>query len=279
MYRQYFLPSFEEFNFFCFPHSLGKYTQPDNHNVLRSEGTRDFSLHFIVEGKGFIEIEDTLYTLKKGDAFLHYPHQQMRYYTSSTEPWDIYWIQFNGSGLLEFMLERGFHESSVWCINNSNMLEQAYLELIKEMQQHKFMRPPKLSALTYSIIVEFVSSAIAFTTKRGNQNTDKIIKLLPLMQQMATRPFELEEWALKVDLTPNYFCSLFKRVTRMTPLSYITKCRIQYSKQLLLSSLDMAVKEVAISSGYTSISYFNKIFMQAEGLTPTKFREVHLKKR
>lgn len=65
MYRQYFLPSFEEFNFFCFPHSLGKYTQPDNHNVLRSEGTRDFSLHFIVEGKGFIEIEDTLYTLKK----------------------------------------------------------------------------------------------------------------------------------------------------------------------------------------------------------------------
>ncbi len=47
MYRQYFLPNFAEYNFFCFPHSVGKYIQPHEHNVNREAGVRDFSLHFV----------------------------------------------------------------------------------------------------------------------------------------------------------------------------------------------------------------------------------------
>ncbi|ASA23480.1 helix-turn-helix transcriptional regulator [Paenibacillus donghaensis] len=277
MYRQYFLPSFEEFNFFCFPHSVGKYTRPDNHNVTRTGGVRDFSIHFVVEGKGYIELGDNLYTLKQGDLFFHRPFEDMRYYTSENEPWEIYWMQFNGSGLSDFLLERGFHESSLWYMKDLKMLEQAYIELLDEMELHNFLRPPKISALTYAVLIEFVSNAIAFTNKRGTQNVDKIIEILPIMQKAAHSPFELEEWAAKVNLTPNYFCSLFKKVTRVTPLAYITKCRIQNSKQLLLENPDMAIKEVAISSGYPSVSYYNKIFMQLEGMTPTEFRTVHFK--
>ena len=79
---EYFLPQFDELNFFCFPHSVGRYTCPENHNVLRETGIRDFSLHFVVGGKGYLELNDTVYTINQGDAFLHVPSQRMRYYSS-----------------------------------------------------------------------------------------------------------------------------------------------------------------------------------------------------
>ncbi|WP_370636255.1 AraC family transcriptional regulator [Cohnella sp. CFH 77786] len=44
-----------------------------------------------------------------------------------------------------------------------------------------------------------------------------------MMQKNSHLPFVLEEWANQAGLTPNYFCSLFKKVTKMTPLAYITK--------------------------------------------------------
>jgi AraC-like DNA-binding protein len=165
MKREYYLPQFDELNFFCFPHSVGRYTYPDHHNVRREAGVRDFSLHFIVGGKGYIELNDTVYTLKRGDAFLHVPFQRMRYYTSEDDRWDIFWMQFNGSKLMDHLLERGFHDSAIWF--------------------------------------------------------HRIIGLLPAMQQKSHLPFIMDNWADKAELTPNYFCSLFKKVTKMTPLAYI----------------------------------------------------------
>lgn len=276
MYRSFFLPAFEELRFLCFPHSVGKFTKPLDHNVSREKGVKDFSLHFVTAGKGYLQLNGAIYALKQGDAFLHTPGQTMRYYTDSEDPWDIYWMQFNGYKLSEFLLERGFHESSLWTVQPDSMLEDSFLALIDEIQCHTFKRPSRISALTYAVLVEFASHALTYSNKRGWHHLDVITRILPLMQKNARLPYNLEEWADLTGLTPNYFCGLFKKVTRMTPLAYITKCRIQSSKEMLLGHPDKPIKEIAIDCGYPSVSYFNKTFLKMEGVTPTEFRNTHL---
>jgi len=59
----------------------------------------------------------------------------------------------------------------------------------------------------------------------------------------------------------------------MTPMEFVTLCRIQAAKQLLLEKPEWTVKQVALESGYQSASYFNKRFLEQEGLTPTEYRE------
>jgi len=276
MYQSFFLPSFEELRFFCFPHSVGKFTKPLDHNVNREKGVKDFSLHFVTAGKGYIELNGAIHALKKGDAFLHTPGQVMRYYTDSEDRWDIYWLQFNGYKLTEFLLERGFYDSSLSTVQSDSMLEESFLDLMKEVECHTFKRPSKISALTFAVLVEFISHAHPYSNKSGWQHFDRITRLLPLLQKNAHHPYNLEEWAEQVHLTPNYFCNLFKKVTRMTPLAYVTKCRIQSSKEMLLGFPDRPIKEIAIDCGYPSISYFNKTFLKMEGVTPTEFRNMHL---
>lgn len=274
--RNYFLPPFEELDFFCFPHSVGRYINHDNHNVHRETGVRDFSLHLVVGGKGYVEMLDTVYTVKQGDAFLHVPNQRMRYYTSEDDRWDIFWMQFNGSKLADFLLERGFHESSVWFMKEFGPSEQSFLDLLDEIERNNISRPTKISTLSYSVLIEFTSNAIPFSSRKGKEKIDRIIQLLPDMQQNSQLPFVMEDWADKAELTPNYFCSLFKKVTKMTPLAYITKYRIQTSKQMLLGSPSMPINKIAMASGYPSASYFNKVFMEMEGFTPSEFRKNHL---
>lgn len=50
--RAYYLPNLSEFRFFCFPHCVGNYIRPYDHNVNRPNGIRDFSLHYIASGSG-----------------------------------------------------------------------------------------------------------------------------------------------------------------------------------------------------------------------------------
>ncbi len=69
----------------------------------------------------------------------------MRYYTSKDDSWEIYWMQFNGSRLAEFLLKRGFHESSVWFMKDMGVLEQSYLDLLNEIELNNFERPATIS--------------------------------------------------------------------------------------------------------------------------------------
>ena len=55
---------------------------------------------------------------------------------------------------------------------------------------------------------------------------------------------------------------------------WITKLRIAKSRELLRCS-DRKIAEIAELSGFSSVSYFNKVFKKAEGLTPQEYREMH----
>ena len=65
-------------------------------------------------------------------------------------------------------------------------------------------------------------------------------------------------------LLRNIYGANFRRV--------INEKRVSYSKELLMTSTQ-SIGEIGKSSGFTSTSYFIKVFKDLEGITPTQFRE------
>ncbi|MNI51951.1 HTH-type transcriptional regulator YesS [compost metagenome] len=121
-----------------------------------------------------------------------------------------------------------------------------------------------------------MSYARPLTANRGTDAADRILKLLPLMQQRACEPFVLEEWSEQVGISVHYFCKLFRKITMMTPLDFITLCRMQMAKQWLLEQPSWTIKYIAKEAGYPSTSYFNQRFLAHEGKTPGEFRKLYL---
>ncbi|MBP1966243.1 helix-turn-helix transcriptional regulator [Paenibacillus aceris] len=275
MQRQVMLPRLQQASYFIFPESIGWYTDHPGHVVYRQEGYYEtYSIHFIVSGKGYVEIEGEQHTLQKGDAFLYVPMQEQRYYSSKDDPWNVRWVHFYGNHLKEFMLEKGFLRT-LWTLKRWMELEEAFHELLLEAENNGILRQTNLSTLTYKILSEFMSYAAPLTGNRGMESVDRILAILPTMQQKACEPFILEEWAELTGVSTYYFCKLFRKATSMTPLSFITLCRIQFAKQRLIEKENMPVKEIAIQAGYASASYFNQRFQEHEGMTPSEFRSLY----
>ena len=122
-----------------------------------------------------------------------------------------------------------------------------------------------------------MSYAAPLTGNRGMESVDRILALLPSMQQKACEPFILEEWAELTGVSTYYFCKLFRKAMSMTPLSFITLCRIQFAKQRLIEKENWPIKDIAKESGYASASYFNQRFQEHEGMTPSEFRSFYAK--
>ena len=65
---------------------------------------------------------------------------------------------------------------------------------------------------------------------------------------------------------------MVKTLTGINFKKYLNDLRIERAKYLLLST-DMNVAEVGQRSGFSSTSYFIKVFKESEGTTPSRFRE------
>ncbi|MFD0693774.1 AraC family transcriptional regulator [Paenibacillus sp. GCM10027628] len=278
MQRHVMLPTLQQNSYFIFPESVGWYNNASNHFVDRAEGLwTTFSLHFIISGKGYVELDDTQHLLQKGDAFLYFPYQKQKYYSSKEDPWNIRWVHFYGDQLKEFLLEKGFLRN-LWTLKRWNELETAYHELLLEAEENNIIRTTKLTTLTYMILSEFMSYAAPLTGNRGMESVDRILALLPSMQQKACEPFVLEAWAELAGVSPHYFCKLFRKAMSMTPLSFVTLCRMQFAKQRLIEKENWHVKDIAKEAGYESASYFNQRFQEHEGMTPSEFRSLYASK-
>jgi AraC-like DNA-binding protein len=85
----------------------------------------------------------------------------------------------------------------------------------------------------------------------------------------------VNEIAKIVSLSTPAFCRYFKKQTNMTFTDFVNNYRINLAKIFLLK--DYSVTEVCFQVGFESLSYFNKLFKQHTGETPTEFRKKHLK--
>lgn len=276
MQRQSHLLTLPATPYFCMPESVGLYRAWGEHTVSREADTlNNFNIHYVSKGKGYVEQDGVRYALGPGDAFIYFPLQQQRYYSSKDEPWDIHWFHFYGEGLHDYLIKRELHVSRIWSIRQPELWVQAHEELLAEAEHNRMLRPHRLSTLTYALLTLFVERAVPAASVKSASSGARITELLPIMQQEATEPFLLERWAELADVTPHYFCKLFRQVMEMTPVEFITRCRLQTAKQWLLERRSLAIGEIAREAGYPSVSYFNRRFLEHEGITPTAYRQLY----
>jgi AraC-like DNA-binding protein/mannose-6-phosphate isomerase-like protein (cupin superfamily) len=77
--------------------------------------------------------------------------------------------------------------------------------------------------------------------------------------------------AAAADLHPKYAMSVFKKSTGMTMNEYLTLLRLSYAQAQLLRE-GASVIQVAMESGFGSLSAFNKAFRKIAGKSPSDFR-------
>ena len=68
-----------------------------------------------------------------------------------------------------------------------------------------------------------------------------------------------------------HFCRAFKRTFGQTPHAYVTGCRLQRAKSLMLES-EEPLSGIALLCGFTDQAHLSKLFRQHTGETPGAWR-------
>ncbi|BBI32795.1 response regulator [Cohnella abietis] len=74
-----------------------------------------------------------------------------------------------------------------------------------------------------------------------------------------------------VSFNYSYFSSVFKEYTGMSFIQYIKKLRLTKAKELLDHSL-LKIYEISAKVGFENPKHFNKVFREAEGISPMEYR-------
>ncbi|WP_436715331.1 helix-turn-helix domain-containing protein [Roseiconus lacunae] len=102
------------------------------------------------------------------------------------------------------------------------------------------------------------------------------IKKAELMANYIARNFKtrllIPEIASSVQLHPDYAATLFRKTFGTTLNTLITRHRVAEAQRLLITS-DEQIVNIALSSGFESLSRFNRAFKEATGTTPSRFRK------
>lgn len=81
----------------------------------------------------------------------------------------------------------------------------------------------------------------------------------------------LSELAALSNMSPNYFCRYFRKLTGQTPIEYLITYRLE-SACYALRSTDLTVTDITFACGFNDVSHFIKSFRKAYGMTPGAYR-------
>ncbi len=103
-----------------------------------------------------------------------------------------------------------------------------------------------------------------------NAENMKIIKRAMEYAQKNYSTASVKEASELCNLSYSYFSRLFKRVMGENFNEYVNTIRISEAK-LMLTSTSKSVAEISKECGFSSVSYFSKIFKEKTKVTPHKF--------
>jgi len=241
----------------------------------------EYELTYILKGKGHRIVGNTYEYFSDGDLVLlggNLPHT---------------W-----SGKLKADLS-----SEAIVVQFSKEILASFLEL-DECRAIKKMLEISSRGLSFSAHENLISKLISITENQGVERIMKLISILNDLSEMEYRiiasdtfhhvvskkselrinkvclfiqnnfytKITLKQVAELVYMTESNFCKFFKKATGKTYSDYLNEIRINEVCRLLTQT-ENSVSQISFECGFESLSYFNRVFFNKKGITPSAYRK------
>lgn len=100
---------------------------------------------------------------------------------------------------------------------------------------------------------------------------DRAGRMARYMSTHFEEPLTVAQVARQVSLHPGYAMTIFRQAFGLTMIEYLTQQRIAHAQRLLITS-DQAIAEIALASGFPTLSRFYQAFQRLCGMPPGQYR-------
>lgn len=259
----------------CYLTAIGFYPNALGHDRERKTGSAEFILLYCIDGEGTIELDGRLYILKSNTFFIIPKNIPHRYYSSTKNPWTIYWLHFSGTNsrrVYERSLIEGQHQVHPIPFeeNRIHQFDQIYASLERSFSTRE------MEIMNFRLL-EFVTSLIYYKERDpAVYSQDAISNSIAFMKDNLNKKLSVNEFADQQRISLSHYVRTFKHKTGISPNAYFNQLKIQYSCQYLYFT-DKSIKEICSKLGIDDQYYFSRLFSKLIGMSPSEYRKKHKK--
>lgn len=247
--------------------------------LLEPRALSHCSLHYVLEGRGTVRIEEKEYSVSAGWMFLLPPEIPVAYYPDEEKPWSYIWFGLDGS-FAQLLSDVGFSLEAP-LFRPSRPKETA--DVLSSMIQR--VKSDTLSEYLYakSVFMRIVSDIAAKREKElpptAVPHRAIITEVLALIEANYRNPaLSVEMLCSIVHVSHSYLCKVFLRETGITMRRAIINQRMKAAKVLLTGG--KTLRDAAEACGYRDMIHFAKEFRRYTGYSPGEFRKkIQLEKK
>ena len=205
--------------------------------------------------------------------------------TSNEEPNLI--IQFS-CGLFQQLHDFMAHRQTFYAFPVINIRDSSFeenpLDLLLEIRDCFFRDAPFRELQMYEALLHFFillgkhnytekNKLSAQKTPKQKAYEKKFVSISNYINEHCTGPISLEETASYAGFSKYHFSRIFKEYYQMSFPEFVTAQRISKAAELL-ENPTLSVVEIAMQSGFSNLSSFNRAFKQINHCTPSQFRKM-----
>ncbi len=227
---------------------------------------KDYHLfHFIVSGRGILEMKGEVFHLKPNTIFYIPPHGDAKYYPDRQDPWTYIWLGFSGSNAEEYMSLMGLSNGNPIIVDEHHRY-RFFFDSIHNIYAAKGHLDMSCLGLAYQLFAQIIQDR----TKEGKIVSHKGSYILGAKEFILNNfqfAITIDDIANNVGVTPNYLANIFSKYERMSPKQYLIKIRIEKAC-ILLETNRYKVKDVAGMVGYKNQLHFSNEFKKHMKVSP-----------
>lgn len=243
-----------------------------------------YEIYYLLSGKKHYFLKDRTYHLNQGDMIFIPPNELHKTIDAGAQEVERVLINFSGDFLAtqDVVLTRAvnallFEENRIIRFSPQ---EQNFIEshLYKMLQEEK-NKPTGYRLYSKALLTLLILYAYRHVESHSQEAFNhlssvhkKVSEITQYVNEHFSEPLMLADVARQFFISPFYLCRIFKETTGFSFNEYLTNIRLKEAQRLLRET-NLKVIKVAESCGFGSISHFGRVFKEATGSSPLRFRK------
>lgn len=242
-------------------------------STYESHSHEFYEIEMILLGDADCVINGKKHSVSKGDVYFVTPADVHSFCPKGKDvPLKLVCVQFDEKIIEPNIMLQFLNLKSGKCIHLSPYeFEHAYRLFLCALDEYKNDLPYKsvtLKNLIENIVILFIRN---FDIVSGEMSGEIMQKAVVYLHSRFKDGISLSDVSKYCGLSQSYFSHSFKEFCGVSFMEYLDKLRFEYAENLLKNT-HLSITEVCYSSGFKSVTNFNRRFLKKHSISPTEYR-------
>ena len=238
--------------------------------IRRPNGFPLWQIFYGVSGSGEFFLDGERAVLHPRQIAVLEPHVRHGYQSQDGD-WVVHYIGFDGDACIRILNCLRLGTSGIYSLSDAGHF-LSHLDTLEQLASVSKSNHILCSKELYSLLLDLSGGVRRLPMSQAAEGSGLVKEIILYLEDNFAQDLSLDDLSAHFHKTPEYLCSAFKSVTGETIMHYLRRIRIHHAKVLLMEAPDTGIKDISRSCGFSSVSYFGRVFRETTGYTPQGYR-------